>query len=187
MPNLEITKLTVPVDVSGVVTNVTYDIKDATARQMIADLGNALYWVGVTTTELTNGATTNPITVGGESVTARVGAIAQYDGEEFAWNGTAWQSLGRQDFGDLAFKNSVEATYTPQGTINIVKGADTTDSVPNVTSVGTLPTFTYDSANEALTFSAGTLPTLGTAKTVVTATGSVNGEFEGTMASIVSE
>lgn len=187
MPNMDITQITVPVEVEGVVINVTFNIKDATARQMISDLGNALYWVGVTTTELTNGATTNPITVNEESVTVKVGAIAQYNGEEFAWNGTAWQSMGRQDFGNLAFKNSVEATYTPQGTVNITKGEDTTDSVPNVTSVGTLPTFTYDSANEALTFSAGTLPTLGTAKTVVTASGAVSGAFVGTEATIESD
>lgn len=186
MPNLEMTKLTVPVEVEGVVTNVTFDIKDAGARQLIADLGNALYWVGVTTTELTNGSTTNPITVNGESVTAKVGALAQYNGEEFAWNGSAWQSMGRQDFGNLAFKNSVEATYTPQGTVNITQGSDTTDTVPNVTGVGALPTFSYDSATETLTFDAGSLPTLGTAKTVVTASGAVSGAFVGTQATIES-
>lgn len=187
MPNLEITKLTVPVDVSGVVTNVTYDIKDATARQMIADLGNALYWVGVTTTELTNGATTNPITVGGESVTARVGAIAQYSGEEFAWNGTAWQSLGRQDFGDLAFKNSVEANYTPQGEVSVSVPSSGGGSVRSITSVGTLPTFEYDSSNEALTFNAGTLPTQGNPLSVVLMEDEFYAEFTGTQATIVSD
>ena len=47
-----------------------------------------------------------------------------------------------------------------------------TDTVPNVTGVGTLPSFntSYDSSAKKLTlqFSAGSLPTLGTAKTVAT-------------------
>ena len=70
MPNALISQITIPVEVSGQVINVTYDIKDAYARQMIAQLGNAIYWMGVTTTELTNGSTTNPITINGESETA---------------------------------------------------------------------------------------------------------------------
>ena len=125
-----------------------YDIKDATARQMISELGNSLYWLGVTTTALTDGDTTNPITVGGESVTARTGAVAQYSGEEFAWNGSAWQSLDKNNFGSLAFKNSATGSYTPDGSVSI--------------SGGTLPTLTYDSSTESLTFSQGAFPSAGT-------------------------
>ena len=61
-------KLTVPVTVEGVVQNVTFDIKDAEARELISALGDACYWIGVTTTALTDGSTTNPITVSGENV-----------------------------------------------------------------------------------------------------------------------
>lgn len=184
MANQLISKITVPVEVSGTITNVTFDIKDAYARQAISELGNAMYWLGVTTTALTDGDTTNPITIGGESVTARVGAIAQYNGEEFAWNGTSWQSLGKNNFGDLAFKNSASGTYTPAGSITVSEAADTTTNVPNVTGVGTLPSLTYNSANEELTFSAGTLPTLGTAIAVVTASGARTASFTGTEATI---
>ena len=84
-----ISKITVPVTVDGSVQNITFDIKDTEARELISALGDACYWIGVTTTALTDGATTNPITVSGESVTAKVGGMAQYSGEEFVFNGTA--------------------------------------------------------------------------------------------------
>lgn len=184
MPNQLISKITVPIDVGGTITDVTFDIKDAYARQAIADLGNAMYWVGVTTSALTDGATTNPITVGGESVAVHLGAVAQYSGEEFAWNGSAWQSLGKNNFGDLAFKNSASGTYTPAGSITVSEASDATTSVPNVTAVGTLPSLNYNSSNEELTFNAGALPTLGTAITVVTASGARTASFTGTEATI---
>ena len=184
MANQLISTITVPVDVAGTITDVTFDIKDAYARQAISELGNAMYWLGVTTTTLTDGSTTNPITVGGDSVTARTGAVAQYSGEEFAWNGTAWQSLGKNNFGDLAFKNSASGSYTPTGGVTINEAADSTTTVNSITAVGTLPSFSYDSTNEALTFSAGTLPTKGANTTVVTASGARTATFAGTAATI---
>ena len=113
-----ISKITVPVTVEGTVQNVTFEIKDAEARELISSLGDACYWIGVTTTALTDGDTTNPITVGGESVTAKVGGMAQYSSEEFVFNGTAWQSIGKNNFGDLAFKSSASGDYTPAGTVS---------------------------------------------------------------------
>lgn len=184
MPNALISTLTVPVEVDGVIQNVTYDIKDAYARQAIADLGSALYWIGVTTTVLTDGAVTNPITVGGESVTANVGGVAQYDGTEFVWNGSAWQELGTGNLGTLAYKDSASGTFTPEGSIVVTDGADTVDTVNSISDVGTLPSFSYDSANEALTFSAGTLPTKGANQTVVTASGSRTAVFTGTSGTV---
>lgn len=57
-------------------------------------LETAVRWKGVTTTELTDGATTNPITIDGESYTAVTGDMVAYGAEEFVFNGTAWQKLG---------------------------------------------------------------------------------------------
>lgn len=182
MPNAEISQITVPVDVSGTLTNVTFDIKDAAARQMIQDLGNALYWMGVTTTALTDGATTNPITINGDSVTAKIGGIAQYQGEEFAWNGSAWQSMGKANFGALAFKDSASATYQPSGTISITQGTDTTTTVNSITAVGTLPQFSV--SGETLVYTPGTLPTKGDNTTVVTASGTDTAAFTGTSTTI---
>ena len=180
MPNALISQITVPVDVSGTITNVTYDIKDAEARARIAELGQALYWIGVTTTALTEGDTTNPITVNNEQVTANVGGIASYNGTEFAWNGSAWQVLGPGNLGTLAYQNSASGSYTPAGSVTVDNGTDSTDTVNGITAVGSLPSFSYDSTNEALTFNAGALPTQGAAKTFVTASGTRTATFSGT-------
>lgn len=53
----------------------------------------AMHWIGVTTTALTDGATTNPIMINGESVTAKAGDLTQYLGDEFVFSGTAWQAF----------------------------------------------------------------------------------------------
>lgn len=183
MPTTYVSKLVLPVDVSGTITNVEFTIKDQEARDAIASLGDAIYWIGVTTTAITDGDTTNPITVGGESVTAKLGGMAQYDGEEFIWNGSAWQSVGKNNFGDLAFKNSASGSYTPAGTIAITQGTDTTASVTGIASVGTLPAWSI--SGETATFSAGTLPAAdASATTVITARGADTAAFTGTAATI---
>ena len=179
MPNQVVSSLTVPVNVDGNITNVTFDLKDAEARQRISELGSALYWMGVTTTELSDGDTTNPIQIGGESVTAKVGGMAQYDGTEYAWNGSAWQEIGRADFGDLAFKNSASGSFTPSGSVSVTAHGDgTTGTVNSITNVGTLPEFSV--SGETLSFSAGSLPTKGADQTVVTDVGTFDGAFTGT-------
>ena len=99
--------------------------------------------VYVTTTPLTDRATTNPITVNGESVTVDTGDIAVYNHKEFIWDGSSWDELGDlSGLGALAFKD------TASGTVTITNG--------------TLPSLIYDSANERLIFDAGALPTSGT-------------------------
>ena len=186
MPATYLSKLTLPVNVGGTVTNVEYTLKDAEARSMIEDLGHALYWIGVTTTELTDGATTNPITVNSESVTAKLGGMASYNGSEFVWNGSAWQELGKNNFGALAFKSNASGTYTPAGSVSITKGEDSTDSVTPISGVGTLPDAYFTTSGETATFnwSAGTLPTAGSAVTVITARGTDTAAFTGTEATI---
>lgn len=176
MPNAAISQITVPVNVSGTITNTTFDIKDAGARQMIQDLGDALYWIGVTTTELVDDTTTSAIiTVSGESVTAKTGGMAQYSGEEFVYNGTKWQSIGKNNFGALAFKSSATGNITPAGTISgtaVSADSSTTTNVNSITAVGTLPSFTV--SGETLTFDAGTLPTKGENTSVLTAVGTLS-------------
>ena len=108
MPNPELYQITLP-------SGVTYDLKDAQARSDIADIRAAMAggvnFIGVTSTELSDGATTNPITIGGSSVTAKKGDIVTYGSAEFIWNGTAWQAFGDlSGLGDLAFKDSASGT-----------------------------------------------------------------------------
>ena len=176
----DISHITIPVLVEGVETPVTFDIKDAHARQLISELGDVLAWLGVTTTPLTDGATTSPITIAGESVTPTKGNVAQYSGEEFAWNGTSWQSLGKNNFGALAFADEAQASYTPVGTNS--KPELTKATVNSITNVGTLPTMTVTS--ETLVFAPGTLPTKGADQSVVTDVAAAT--FTGTAATITS-
>ena len=108
----EISKITLP-------SGTTYDLKDATARSLIEALGNYTVFLGVTTTALTDGATTNPITISGSNVTARTGDIATYGSQEFIFNGIAWQAFGDLSaLGSLAYKNSATGSYTPEGTVS---------------------------------------------------------------------
>lgn len=185
MPNSQLSQVVLPINVDGSVVNTTFDIKDATARQMIEDLGHALYWIGVTTTELTDGATTNPIQVNGESLTATLGGMASYSGSEFVWNGSAWQEMGKNNFGALAFKSSATGNFTPAGTVSVTQGDDTTTSVTPFGTAGTLPTMTV--SGETLTFTQGTLPTAGTAVDVVTQAGGVTATFTGAQGSVTVE
>lgn len=167
--------------------STTYDIQDEGARELISALGDAVYWAGVTTTELVDGVTTSPtITVNGESVTCRLGAMAQYEGEEFVYNDSTWQSIGKNNFGDLAFKNSASGSYTPAGTVTVTadKAADTISSVTPFGTAGTLPTMSV--TNGVLTLDPGTLPTAGTDVDVVTNVGAITATaaFLGTAATI---
>lgn len=189
MPAVYLSKIVLPVDVSGTLTPTEFTIKDAEARQMIEDLGNALYWIGVTTTALTDGSTTNPITVNGESVQAHIGGIATYEGLEFAYNGSAWQALGHANFGALAFKSSASGSYTPAGTISVDDGTDSTGTVTGITDVGELPEsyFTVSGETATFVFDAGALPTADSQATFVTASGTRTATFSGTAATITVE
>ena len=214
--------------------------------------GGSTKYIGTTTTALSNGSTTNPITVNGESYTAQFGDIAVYNYTEFIFDGTAWGEFGRNydttpTFGsanavtsagiyDLIHKGSgvfaiaigatsstgttasggystamgcattasgagstamgnhtiaSQTAMTAMGKYNSprtgdllnigngsegslsnivevnstsmnVNGAITQNNTPVLVNAGTLPSLTYDSSTEALTFSAGTLPSGGT-------------------------
>lgn len=124
-------------------------------------------YIGVTTTELSDGATTNPILIDGESFTAISGDAVIYNGEDFVFNGTIWQSVP-DALGALAYKNSASGNFTPQGTVsqptftgdtNNVTINKTTENVSGVLTSGTLPSLSYDSGTNTVTFSAGAFPT----------------------------
>jgi hypothetical protein len=79
---------------------VTYDLKDAVARETMA---GAIKILGTTTTALTDEATTNPITVNSESVTAVQNDAVFYNSKEFVFDGTYWHEFGDMTgLGDLA-------------------------------------------------------------------------------------
>lgn len=57
----------------------------------------AIKYQGITTTELTDGATTNPIVIDGDSYTAVRGDEVIYGGREYLFTGSKWQQLGDEE------------------------------------------------------------------------------------------
>lgn len=173
-------------------SGTTYDIVDQGARDLIEELSGYTAFLGVTTTALTDGSTTNPITIGGQSVTAVTGNIVTYGSKEFIFNGTAWQEFGDLSaLGDLAYADTASASYKPAGSVSTptITVTPNTTTVNSITAVGTLPAFTATVENENLTlgFSQGTLPTKGANVTVVTGIQSASATqptFTGTQATI---
>jgi len=109
LANPEISRITLP-------SGTTYDIKDAYAREAIAS--NIVY-IGVTTTPLTDGASTNPILINGDSYNAKKGNLVVYEHKEFLFDGSIWTELGDlTGLGDLAYKDTASASYTPAGTVS---------------------------------------------------------------------
>ena len=161
----------------------TYELKDKYARDLIVQLLNFNHYLGVTTTPLTEGDTTNPVTISGESVTAVAGDVVTLssDSSEMIFNSLGkWQKFGTlAGLGLLAYKNSASGSYTPQGTISDV--ALGTKSVNSMTSAGSMPTYTVQ--NETLTIGAGSVPI---AESVTVGSGTVTTQpaFTGTQATI---
>ena len=51
-----------------------------------------LRWLGVTTTTIADGDTTNPVEINGVEVTAEDGDVVQYGTSLFSFNGEVWQT-----------------------------------------------------------------------------------------------
>ena len=163
----DISKITMP-------SGNTYDLKDAWARTEISKLSNVTHYIGVTTTALTDGASTNPITINDEQVTAVAGDMTIYTSgsgasainKEFLFDGTVWQELGSIDLsnlGALAYKDTASGSFTPSGSMTdptiAVDSAGATASfaqtvataAPGATApTNAVTTCAYDSATETL-------------------------------------
>ena len=132
----DISKITLP-------SGTTYNIKDAVAR---ATAAGGIQLKGVTTTALTDEATTNPITIGGSSYNAVANDAVFYQKAEFVFDGTKWHEFGDMSgLGALAKKDSASGSYTPAGTVTkpTFTGSSTT-STGTFTPEGIVskPTFT---------------------------------------------
>lgn len=165
-------------------SGTTYDIKDEVARQMAA---GGIHLIGVTTTPLTDEATTNPITVNGESYTAQNQDAVFYGKKEFVFDGTMWHEFGDMSgLGDLAMKDDASGSFTPAGSVSTptITITPTTGTVNSITDVGTLPSLSMTVANENLTvaFDQGSLPTKGSGQTVMTGASATSSQptFTGT-------
>ena len=114
MPTPQISKITLP-------SGQTYFIKDAEARSQIQALvgGDAVVFMGVSSTAITDGGTQSP-TISGETVTPATGQLFFYGTEQFIWGPDgAWHGLGSLDsLGALAYKDDASGSYTPEGTVS---------------------------------------------------------------------
>lgn len=184
-----------------------YDIKDAVARAAIGTISGAMKYLGETTTAISDGSTTNPITIGGKSVTPAAGDVVIYGNSEYVWSDeeSKWREFGSTgSLKALAFKDSASGSYTPAGTVSApeVSVSVNTTSVKPFGSAGTLPTCTFPRMTatvigETLTlgweegsFDAGTLPSAGTTATVATGIKSASATaptFTGTASDITVE
>ena len=182
-----ISKITLP-------SGTSYYLKDAEARRKIAALGAPTHFLGQTTTALTDGSTANPITIGGQSVTAEGGDIVVYsNGEgalqgltkEFIFDGSEWLELGDlSHLGTLAYKNDVTLQKgtgkNVLGTGTSFRASDsevsfnsstTTDVIgANATFQATAPTITVTPATTSLGATAS-----GTAVTPATTADAITG------------
>lgn len=159
--NPKISSITLP-------SGTTYDIKDAELTAVVAGIQTsvtgAMHYVGMTSSELTDGATTSPIVVDGESLIPEPGAVAIYGEMEYVWSGSKWQEFGSTgSLKALAFKDNASATYTPAGTVsqptfsgdtNTVTVSITDKATGNYEPEGTVtaPSFTGDELTSTGTF-----------------------------------
>ena len=139
----EISKITLP-------SGVTYDIKDATARAAIA---GGTSFLGITTTALTDGATTTQITVNSKTIGAVNGGIVIYSDKEFIYSTSdnKWHEIGdTNDLGALAYKSSASTSYKPAGSVSqptFTGNALTSTGSIEVTGTVTKPTFSGTQGN----------------------------------------
>lgn len=141
-------------DISKIkVAGVSYDIKDAVAREAIS---GAIIILGATTTALADEATTNPITVNGESVTAVANDAVFYNSKEFVFDGTYWHEFGDMSgLKDMAWHDLSDVEYetTATGTSNVT-AAVSTEAVTEQAPATYTPEVTI-STNAALGYGSG--------------------------------
>lgn len=153
----------------------------------IGELGQAMVFLGSTTTEIFDGATTNPITVNSEPVTAVAGNVVLYGGYEYVWIGTAWEQFGQE--GSFSLKTHTHTvSYKPAGTVTAptITVTPNTKTVNSITAVGSLPSLTYEEVEASkitewdagsapsLTFTQGSLPSASLSGGSASLTGSVS-------------
>lgn len=114
----DISQITLP-------SGTTYNLKDAQARSDIetiqSSLTGGMHYIGVTTTAITDGATTNPIKIGTADVTAKNGDLVMYGELEFVWStaDNKWHEFGSTgSLKALAFKDTASTSYKPAGTVS---------------------------------------------------------------------
>jgi len=130
-------KPTITIDGMGIPNGSVYTEID-TGKTYMFDAANATWYevslgggggggiklVGETTTTLTDGATTNPITIDGQSYTAQPNDAVLYGNKEFLFDGTKWHEFGDMSgLGTAAYKDV--PTSGNASSSQVVMGNDT--------------------------------------------------------------
>ena len=139
-----------------------YEIADSWARAQIEAItgGSAVVFKGVSSTPLTDGGNENPTVNNTVVTTKNTGDLYFVGNDEYIYGADQkWHWLGNQlgQLGDLAYKNSATATYTPSGTVTqpTFSGTPATISI-----VGTTASISH--TNTAITGGAATITAKGT-------------------------
>lgn len=132
----DISRITLP-------SGTTYNLKDAEARSQIQALtgGDAVVFIGVSTTKLTDGGSQTP-KINNQNVTPSAGQLFFYGTEQFIWGSDGkWHALGSLDsLGSLAYVNSLNSSgsYTPEGDVTFsIQDSSTITAAVTVANSGT--------------------------------------------------
>lgn len=112
----DISKITLP-------SGNTYDIKDTTARNSIANIQTSItggiHYIGESSTAITNGSNTKA-TINSSEYTANAGDLVIYGQLEFIWGADdKWHEFGSTgSLKALAFKDSASGKTTPAGSVS---------------------------------------------------------------------
>ena len=148
---------------------VIYEIKDEVAR---ATAAGGIFFRGVTTTVITDNATTSQYVIGSDTITASNGDFVIYGNKEFVYhvpaNGTGtWHELGDNTvLGDLAYADTASGSFTPEGSV----------TAPTFTGSSSDLTITVTNSNSGQYKPAGTISTPTFTGTSTTFTGSFTPE-----------
>ena len=117
---MNLSRIKFPVSENGI--ELTLEIKDPTARQLISEISThvsgTMSYVGDTPTPISSGSSINPIEINGQDYTATSGTCVSSRGGIFLYTGTNWREFGSvAALRALAYKDSVSAEYKPEGTI----------------------------------------------------------------------
>ena len=123
-----------------------------------SDLGlaSAMLFLGTTTTAITDGATTNPVVLGGSNKTVTAGNVVLYGSKEFVWTGRAWEELGNE--GSYKIVQAAVADPSASGTSNTFIATISQDTNGKITATKKIVAVT----NSAPTLAWSTTSTIGT-------------------------
>ena len=118
-----------------------FPIVDMLARQTIDSMSSYTAFLGVTTSNITDGTTSPVVVIDSQSVTATTGNIVIVNtnsttagriAQEYIYANGKWQLFGdisADNLGNLAYKNSATGSFTPAGKINTTTGVVTSKGI----------------------------------------------------------